>query len=489
MNEKREISVLECIWSVVENWRKVLLSAILFSLLFGILQYTKSYQEMKNMDLNAQTLPVTISDVEEKMEMLSEPEKSKVKMLLKLATSLSNHNNYIDTAALMKLNAYDVERTVLQYSIICDKDNSELFQVYRDYVMSEISQDNIAKFSNKTISSTDINDMITVSQGRDNTSKNNNKNYIEIESKSDIQWLYVVVRGFAQEDITNMTKEVKNIIDSCNKELQGKGIVHSLNLISENNMDGPDEDILSKQNNVYIAMYDLYDRNSKLMESMSEEGKAIISEYRNAMLNDGIAYDIENEQINIAVSKKWILLGLIFGVIFMCILEVLRWLDGGRLNYANELSHNYNIHVLGKIKNKKVHRFFPFVDSWIYKIKNKNKRVLTREQEFQLIYRRILICLKKKDIEKIYLIGTRMENICNNDFVVRLTQELRSKDIELIAGDNIEYNSQAYEDMLEIKNVILWETTKQSMYQEISNEIEICAEQNIDIIGAIVVES
>ena len=173
----------------------------------------------------------------------------------------------------------------------------------------------------------------------------------------------------------------------------------------------------------------------------------------------------------------------------MCILEVLRWLDGGRLNYANELSHNYNIHVLGKIKNKKVHRFFPFVDSWIYKIKNKNKRVLTREQEFQLIYRRILICLKKKDIEKIYLIGTRMENICNNDFVVRLTQELRSKDIELIAGDNIEYNSHAYEDMLEIKNVILWETTKQSMYQEISNEIEICAEQNIDIIGAIVVES
>lgn len=487
MNEKREISVLECIWSVVENWRKVLLSAIVFSLLFGILQYTKSYQDIKKINLNAQTTQITISDVEEKVEVLSEPEKSNVKMLLKLASSLSFHNNYIDTAAVMKLNAYDVERTVLQYSIICDEDNYELFQVYKDYIMSEISRDNIAKFSNETLSSTDLHDMITVSQSNDNVSKKNN--YIEIEPKSDIQWLYVAVRGFAQEDIYNMTNEVKKIIDNYNKELQGKGIAHRLNLISQNNIDGPDEDILSKQNNVYIAMYYLYDRNSKLMESMSEEGKAIISEYRNAMLNDGIAYDIENEQINIAVSKKWILLGLIFGVIFMCILEVLRWLDGGRLNYANELSHNYNIHVLGKIKNKKVHRFFPFVDSWIYKIKNKNKRVLTREQEFQLIYRRILICLKKKDIEKIYLIGTRMENICNNDFVVRLTQELRSKDIELIAGDNIEYNSHAYEDMLEIKNVILWETTKQSMYQEISNEIEICAEQNIDIIGAIVVES
>ena len=70
MNEKREISVLECIWSVVENWRKVLLSAIVFSLLFGILQYTKSYQDIKKINLNAQTTQITISDVEEKVEVL-----------------------------------------------------------------------------------------------------------------------------------------------------------------------------------------------------------------------------------------------------------------------------------------------------------------------------------------------------------------------------------------------------------------------------------
>lgn len=493
MNTKREISIFECIWCVIENWRKLFLSAILFALLFGVLQYIKAYQEAQDKDLDVIVSPMTISDIEKRTDMLANPERRNVKIAMNFVDAIKNNNDYINNACIMKLNPYNVKRAVLQYSITSEKDISELSLIYKYYILSETSRNDIANSSDGKLTSADVNDMITVSK-KDESIENNVNNNINIKTDQtdSPELFFIIIRGFSDEDIYGMTNEIKKIINDCNEKIRVKDISHNLTLINESYVSGQDEEIINKQNVVYTNLYNLYDRNTKLTETMTEDGKKIILDYQNIVADDVVNESDDsdnNDSLHGGINKKWILLGLIFGLFFMCILEVLWWLDGGRLNYANELSHDFNIHVLGKIENKTKHRFFSFVDSWIYKIKNINKRIVTKEEQFQMIFTRILVRLKKNNIEKVYLIGTNIGELSHNKFVIQLVQELKSKNVQLIIGNNIEYDFHAYEKMLDVKNVILWENTKVSRYQEISDEIEICMEQDINILGAIVVEN
>ena len=179
-------------------------------------------------------------------------------------------------------------------------------------------------------------------------------------------------------------------------------------------------------------------------------------------------------------------LNLIFGVAVSFGIEVMWWFEGGKLNYAEELQHDFNITILGTLAKRKKYKIFGFVDDWIYKIKNRNINILTKEQEYYIILSRILLKAKKENIQEIYLIGSVPECFVDNSIVLRLTEELIKEGVTLIKGNHIGYDSETLLKVSDVGCVIIWEETGVSKYQEIIREVMICKEQDVNILGGIV---
>lgn len=496
--EDRDLSILGCLWHLIEHWRLVLLSAVIFSVLFGSLKYVKDSRELQEIAKNSQLHTSSVSDIKKRMEMFSGSQKDNIEMAAKLVDAMIETKLYAENSSVMCLDPYNVDRVILQYTVKADKNRLELLHAYKNRILTEKSKEEIVAASGNSISMDDVEDMIAINDSENMLLSKNKGNVsyngiseIEGADKDEKSVIYFTIRGTNKENAANMAKAVKEIINDYSAEaLQLKG-VHELVLVSENILQGRDQSIVDLKNDTYKNLFDLNEKIKVLKASMDGEQVNLIEDYQIALtsgsdVNEAIQNNENIVEDTVSLSKIWILLGLIFGVAVSFGIEVMWWFEGGKLNYAEELQHDFNITILGTLAKRKKYKIFGFVDDWIYKIKNRNINILTKEQEYYIILSRILLKAKKENIQEIYLIGSVPECFVDNSIVLRLTEELIKEGVTLIKGNHIGYDSETLLKVSDVGCVIIWEETGVSKYQEIIREVMICKEQDVNILGGIV---
>ena len=129
--------------------------------------------------------------------------------------------------------------------------------------------------------------------------------------------------------------------------------------------------------------------------------------------------------------------------------------------------------------------FLSVIDDKLLAIKNRRKKKLSVEQQVKVIAANISLSCKQQGIENIYMTGSEYENadIATLDMLKR---ELTSQNIQVKEGGNIFYDAESLKQGTEIGNMIFVEQTGESIYDEISNELNLAREQKNQILGVVV---
>jgi hypothetical protein len=493
--EERMLRIADCIWSVAKNWRHLIICMIVFAVVFGGMKYAKDTKEaqasIQNESETTEEADKTAEDVLARIQGLSEADRTDVDMAVRYVDALSARESYAENAALMQLDAYNVDRMVLRYSVQSENNTNQLLQAYGAVLFDDGNVQKIVDASNDTFASRDVTDMVTTVVGAENSVDTSS---IELDNSL----LTVTVRGLNEDDVRSMTSVVENILQDYTAEAEQLFGEHKMQLISENYCTGRDELIVNTQNTVIDYIYNTNNKLTTLTDTMNDTQAEIVEDYKSVVMNkthqmtsvqDGQETASDNEEkVSVSFSKKWILLGAIFGCFIVVCLEVLYWMAGGKLNSTEELQYNFEIRSLGVVEKKRKHKVLNFIDHIIYRIQNRNKKILSNEQRIHMIVSRIAMNAQKDKYEKIYLTGTEIENENIIRVATRIKNELENYDISLVIGKNISCDPEAFVEACDVSRIIILEETGVSKYQEIAKEIRACTDQGVEILGSIVIE-
>ena len=489
--EERKICIMDCIWNMIFHWRWILISMVACSVLFCGLKYIKDYRTLKNNDSNQAEINSSLNDIEQQIEQLQGKDKVEAESAIAIVKSLVEKKEYANSSAVMKLDSCNVDSVFLQYYVKADDNTSELLQAYCNSYLTEEIKEKIVRASGDTITTDDINNMISSKNGGAGFQVNNaNKSTVSIGDENSI--LYITVRGMDKEKAVNCAEVVKEALESYRTKATNIYGKHTLTLVSENYQVSRDEEILNTQNVLYDSIYYAYDRIKQLTSAMGSDAANLVEDYEIA-LDLGESYEQnynEKEELEekVLFSEKWLVLGALFGVFLILCLEVLYWLFGGRLNSAEELQNNFNVCLYGVFDEVKKNKKLKIIDEFFLKTKNRNRKTLSSKQTLQIILSRIILIAKNNNINKLYLTGTDIENYLQLNYIEDLVNELERENIKLCGCQSIISNSSALIEMTEIGSVVIFEETNVSKYQDIAHEFQMCYEQNVKILGAIVLK-
>lgn len=492
--EEKKLCIADYVWRILFHWRRMVVFMVLFSILACGMKYVKDIQVLQNQKKAAENKSFTVEDIEKKINQIPEVDRANTATVFNLIKALKNKDSYARKAAVMRLDAYDVDRIVLQYHIETDTYISELLKAYSRACFTEEAISEIIDSSENTYTTNDVVDMISFSNG--GTIKIGNKNSDAIAIRDNSSTLNITIRGENQGIAEQIAKSVKIILERYKAQAEKIYGFHSLVLVSESYENGKDNDIVDIQNSFNESVYYTVDRiNNIKRNSLGEEAVGIVEEYTAAITtqeskeNSGKnILETDDNTIDISISKKWLFLGAILGFIFECGLEFLYWIGSGKLNSADELQQNFSTGILGVVEDKKEKKAFGVIDVFIYKLKNRHKKCLDSEQMFRMILSKIIINANKKGIQNIYVTGTEIERQGAQVFLKKLKQETEKSGINLIIGQSINSDVGAFSEVASIGNTILVEETNMSIFREIIKELQICEEQGVNIFGSIVIE-
>ena len=196
--------------------------------------------------------------------------------------------------------------------------------------------------------------------------------------------------------------------------------------------------------------------------------------------------DDKSEIIKPTFSIKYMILGLGFGVFLVCMWTVCKVFFSVRLQSAEEIRTLYYTRLLGEIAVQPKKKFvLSAVDDKLLELKNRRKKKLSVEQQVKIISANIALSCSQQEIDCVYMTGSEYENL---DAVIlgMLKKELSSQKIKVKEGANIYYDAESLKQGTEIGNMIFIEQTGKSIYDEISNELNLAKEQNNFILGIVV---
>lgn len=493
--EERELYITDYIWNVIISWRRVIILMVLFAILFAGIKYKKDLDTIQtSIETEANRENVLLENVKEKIDELSITDKEMIKTIIPLSNALITKKEYAENAKIMELDGYNVERVVLQYFVDSEKNTSELLQAYGNSYTSSKAIDRIIAATEYTMNPEDVLDMISVRNGA-NPYKSSELEKGNDNLKKENSTLNITVRGENKEAAEKMAETIKEILEEYSIEAENVYGVHNLILVSQNYNSGRDAEVVDIQKEIYDTIYSVYTKLDELKEELSEEASKFISEYETVLcetvkgehIQDGLEKKEQTDIKKPTLNKKWILFGAVFGGLFVAAFEVLKWMFAGKMNSVRELQQNVEICVLGTMDKKHNYKFFEIVDKLIYRIKNRNEKRLDPDQELNLIATRISLVAKKNGVKEVYLTGTGIEQRIDCELLRKLCYETGRLDVKLFGGKDIVYDVEALVNAVRVKNVIMIEETQISKYRDIVRELQICKEQNINVLGAIIV--
>lgn len=184
------------------------------------------------------------------------------------------------------------------------------------------------------------------------------------------------------------------------------------------------------------------------------------------------------------INKKYILAGALAGLIVCAVVMIIRYLTQGMLRCYDDMEYCYGIQVLGSFDAENVKRHHTSLDRLI-RIKRIKRGEADRSVRAELTAERLRLAAEKKGIKDI-CIAIGAGAISGPDFVQDIA--MLCGELNIVAAYDIKRNPKALESMRQSQGAVLLEQTDRSKLQDIEEEWQICAANDIPVLGAIVAE-
>lgn len=453
-----EINLVELFWKILFSWRQVICYGIIFAILFCGMRYARDSEAYKL----AQSSETGVTE-------LTSEEKEQLDDAYTMKKRIENYEDYLNESVLMQIDPYKKPVIELQYVVESDytynytRDNQtdytgNLMSLYYNYIKSGEMSNKLIEATKISISQADFSELCGVSQ-----------------SGSTMVVAFVWMEERKLDEISEFIKEE---LIKKESEFQEVGS-HRLKLLRESKNVVVDAGLAEIRNT--------YSNNIAYINTQLNALKTDMSEEQLRLLQNGPGEEVIKPEIPKPVpSKKYFLLGAFLGIFLVCAWAACKMLFTARLQNPEEIRALYNTRLLGEVTVKsKKKRFLSVIDDKLLAIKNRRKKKLSVEQQVKVIAANISLSCKQQGIENIYMTGSEYEN-ADTATLDMLKQELTSQNIQVKEGGNIFYDAESLKQSTEIGNMIFVEQTGKSIYDEISNELNLAREQKNQILGVVV---
>lgn len=458
---RQEINLVELFWKILLGWRQSICFAVIFSIVLAGAKYisdVKEYTETQNK--NSEEILLTVE------------EKQQVEDAKTLLSRIENYQNYLNESELMKINPYEKPIVELQYYVESDyvynytKDNladytNDLMSLYYNYVKSGEMSNEIIRGANLSISQADFSELCSVVQ--------NGKTMV------------ITVTWAEKDKLKNISECIKAQLSEKELDFQEVGS-HKLKLLRESQNIVADTDLAEKKNTFANNIAYINTQLVTLKASMSEQQLQLLR------VESGFENNAKKVEIgNPVVDYRFVILGAILGIMVASSYLAWRQIFTGKLQNADEVCNGKNIRLLGEITIEKKKRWLSFIDNKILEMKNRKKRKVSMEQQSKIISANIGLLCEKQNIEGILISGSQYEKLDLQN-ISKIKKELRDQDILIEEGGNILYDVDSLKKGCRMEYLILVEEIGRAVYSEILEEINKAKEQNIKIMGIIVLQ-
>lgn len=482
---EREISLSNLFWKLLLGWRRWLAAGIIFAILLATFDYARDSAAYKN--TMSQQEKVQQGQIAETISLTAE-EQEEVETVKELQKTIAQTKNYLDNSILMNLNPYEEKVLVLQYYVDSDYTYNYTQENKKDYTDAVVasycnyvaSGDMAAEICDQTeleISEFYLQELIS-SDSDSNSNSNSDADIFQITIVCNETEMLEQLSGVIQTVVENQTSSIANQIGS-----------HSLKLLSTKITSQTDTELATQQkaqrdvlsayrtqlNNLKDALTEaqLTSLNMEMQQEEAEEGTEI---------ETNVAAPVSP-----SLSVKMLILGFIVGVFLACVWIVLEVLFTSKIQESKEISDLFGVRMIGELHSENPKKkFLGMIDSAILKMKNRNKKQLTREQQFKIICSNIEIACKKAGVDKVYLTGSEIEKL-DSQWVSEIKKLLAVAGITASNGENISYDAKSLKEIAETGYVVFVEQVGSSLYNEVEREVRTALENGIEIVGSIVI--
>lgn len=483
-----DIEIKDLLWEFLRRWRLIVVLALVCGIGLTAYQY--------RIDMN-KTDVVTVKKTQEELEKaMGAQDLDEVTAAVALRRQLDEKSAYMETSELMRINPYEENVVIMQYYVKTDSEAvatsaSEAYIAYVEngYLVQNMIEDGAYKLPPAYLAEL-IN--IVREEGSVYINAKDAKESLKLSLQgSDISYCFNVrVVGKRTEDAEKLAADVKTALQSYSSNLASVVGNHQLLLIEETSSVIVDQELAELQNWNATAIKTISNNIDSMKNEMTSDQITLYT-YRTTVTLETMTATAEtataSPEKKVSISLKHTIIGVIVGTVLACVLIFGLYLFAAALRSAEEIKPLYKVKVLGCVDDTVFYKkkVFGFVDSLIVKLQNYRRKKLTYEQEVQMICANIAMDCRKNDTQEIVLASSIMEKL-PEEIVKSVTAKCEEKGIHIAVVNAISYDAEAFESLVKVGSVVFVEKKRVSLYDELYKEIVLCKENDIHVLGMVV---
>jgi capsular polysaccharide biosynthesis protein len=467
--QTREINIKRMIWWIAKKWRILLIAAIIGAVIATIWKYHAddlAAEEALQVAVNAQENAAKTE--EELREELTDAQILGVENTIDYRKHVEESKEYIENSVLMQLNPYAENVTYLYYDI--------------SDVPSEVETEKIVQYVNSSQFAESIKEMLECET---------ETRYLAelIKAEKNMDEVIVQVIGADEGQCQELVDAVCELLEAYDTDLP-------LALINSSNEIRVDTELLTIKNDIlyqYAQNTSVYNSNYGVLVSEQLSLYNFLLEKDDESINETAENDaMESEntftKAPVYISKKMMVLGFAAGLVVGIVLCGVAYTFSTGIHGEEEIKKLFEITSFGNanISSLKKKRWFAAVDTMLDRFGYRQSKRLNYDQQVKWICSNLLLTCQKQGVTRLYLSGSEMEKI-PEAFVEELKSLLAEKHIELVSGESIAYNADSLMELSEIGAGIFVEMDEVSKCEEIAKELNLCVQNQIDLLGLVMV--
>lgn len=477
--KEREISLIDLMVEILLKWRVIIVWMLVGGILMGGLSYVRSYRAAQAEELQQEAENDVSHKLEELMEQLTETQYNNINMVLNYESFYEAESKYFQESARMKMNPLEIPKVEMTFQVVAEDIETarRIEQVYEDMVSGGLIQW-LAEGSQDGMSDSALSELIGLSRSSRGLLEGGDTFCVRLCHISKEQCLQLAekVDEYFQEQCSRLTRTMGD---------------HQIQLVNQSFTFVMDEELLSSQRAKEIDIMNWNDKIVKLKDAFSEEEWQYYNYLTTGKIQEAPVGYQELAAIKViepSVSVKYILLGMILFAFTYVFYVFIQYILSAKLRIADDINTLYGVPELGVIPvEKSGKKPLAFVDGWILRLRDWNKRKFSVEEAMGLAAVAVKMAAKKEELNEICCIGCNLKAnaVGTADAIQKV---LEDANISMKVLNNVLYDQEAMEQLLSARGAFLLERAGETLYDEISREIELLHRQEIKVLGVIVVE-
>lgn len=479
--QEREIDLIDLITEILLHWRTIIVWMLVGGVMFGGVSYVHSVQNFKEQETLLEQQQDTTTELENLEGLLTPNEKYNVKAII----NNEKLNEYYNQSLLMQIDATNVPRMELTYMVISDdyEKSYNIEKIYEDMFSCGLIE---AISAGNNIPSAQLSELIALDDNSKNLLNSNVTAIKETDGKKDS--FRVVIVHTTETECKAIAAKIQKYLQEQHSDIVQNVGQHELRLINQSFAYITDTELLNQQRLMLVNIMNSNTNIKSIQDNLSDSEKRY---YKLLRENDNDKKEEQIEEVRLStptLKPKNIVLGMLIFAFAYTIYLFLNYIFNEKLRRADDLNLLCGIPQIGVIpQEKSKNKLFAFVDNWIMKIWNHNKRVFTRDEAIGLVVATLKIQMKKQELNTIYCVGGNMKKQS-----LRLAEQIKNilsrEGISVNILDNILYNRETIEQLQDVKTAFLIEKIGESLYDDVVREKELLCRQGINILGFVIEE-